>query len=461
MSVPELLLPAGDFDKLKYAFAFGADAVYAGIPRFSLRARENGFKKETLIEAVKYTHSIGKKIYITANVIPHNHKVDPFIDYVGRFLEECQPDAWIMSDPGMIMLMRENFPNQEIHLSVQANTVNYASAKFWETLGVTRIILSRELSIKEIATIKESCPNLEIEAFVHGAICIAYSGRCLISNYMSYRDPNQGTCTNSCRWEFKIHEKSEAQSENLIQIDRESEAEVTQHGDNYHYLKGDYYLEETERPGEFLQIDEDENGTYLMNARDLCGIEYLQEMKDAGVCSFKVEGRSKSIYYAASTARAYRRAIDDMEAGKPFNPAHMEDVFATSNRGYTPGFLMGNPGKFAQKFESNLSEETTHVYAGRILKYNPETKMMLIEPKNKIEVGMNLELITPTETHVFKVTHIITDKKKKEVDAAHGGGVHCWVPFENDPGEFALLRERLAEFDPEKVGFSRIMNDEK
>ena len=451
----ELLMPAGDFEKLKFVFAFGADAVYAGIPRFSLRARENGFTKESLIEAVHYTHSIGKKIYVTANVIPHNHKVDPFIAYVGRFLSACQPDAWIMSDPGMIMLMQEHYPEQEIHLSVQANTVNYASAKFWEKLGVTRIILSRELSIKEIKVIKEACPNLEIEAFVHGSICIAYSGRCLISNYMSYRDPNQGTCTNSCRWEFKIHEKGDAQAKDLIQIDTNSEELSTQHGDDYKLLKGDYYLEETDRPGEFLQIDEDENGTYLMNARDLCGIEYLQEMKDAGVVSFKVEGRSKSTYYAASITRAYRKSIDDMNAGRPFNPENLEDVFSTSNRGFTPGFLMGNPGKNAQKFENNRSDKVTHHYTGILRDYNEETKMMKIEPKNPIRPGMALELLTPSDTIEFIVDKVINDKDGKEMEAIHGGPRFCWIPYPKNPGEFVILRERLAEFNVEEIGLSK------
>ena len=210
MKKPELLLPAGDFEKMQFAFAFGADAVYLGVPRYSLRARENGFKKNEMVyEAIEYAHRLGKKVYVTANILPHNHKVQPFENYVDRFLQHCQPDAWIMSDPGMIMYMRDKHPEQEIHLSVQANTVNYATAKFWQKVGIKRIILSRELSIKEMIKIKEHCPDLELEAFVHGSICIAYSGRCLISNYMSHRDPNQGTCTNSYRWEYKIYKKEE------------------------------------------------------------------------------------------------------------------------------------------------------------------------------------------------------------------------------------------------------------
>ena len=239
----ELLMPAGDFEKMQYAFAFGADAVYMGIPMFSLRARENGFKRETVIEAINYAHGLNKKVYLTANILPHNHKVGPFIKYIGKLLEVTQPDAWIMSDPGMIMLMREQHPDQEIHLSVQANTVNYASAKFWEKVGIKRIILSRELSIREIKTIHEYCPEIELEAFVHGAICIAYSGRCLISNYMSYRDPNQGTCSHSCRWQYKMYKKEDNQPKAwLAQAVADGlKLAVTQQGDAYAPLRGDYY----------------------------------------------------------------------------------------------------------------------------------------------------------------------------------------------------------------------------
>lgn len=454
MSSLELLLPAGDFEKMQYAFAFGADAVYLGIPRYSLRARENGFKKkEQVFEAIKYAHERRKKVYVTANILPHNHKVQPFMNYVDEFLQNCQPDAWIMSDPGMIMYMREQHPEQEIHLSVQANTVNYAAAKFWEKNGVKRIILSRELSIKEMINIKEHCPDLELEAFVHGSICIAYSGRCLISNYMSHRDPNQGTCSNSCRWEYKMYKKDEVQPAAMQKQLPMYEPALTQHGDPYYPLQGDYYLEETERPGEYMQIDEDENGTYLMNARDLCAIEYLQELRDAGIVSFKVEGRSKSVYYAALISRAYRRAIDDLEAGRPFNPEHLRDVFATANKGFIAGFLHGNPGKSAQKYDNTKSEIQAYRFSGIVRGYDAANKLMQVEPRNPIHTGQKLELCTGEKDVEITVGRII-DAKGKELEQIHGGLHTCWIPYDKNPGEFSILREQVNEFDPANVELS-------
>ena len=435
-------MPAGNFEKMQYALAFGADAVYLGIPMFSLRARENGFKKESVKQAIDYVHNLGKKVYLTANILPHNHKVNPFIKYIDQLLKETKPDAWIMSDPGMIMLMRERHPEQEIHLSVQANTVNYATAQFWEKQGIRRIILSRELSIKEIRQIKEHCPELEIEVFVHGAICIAYSGRCLISNYMSYRDPNQGTCSHSCRWQYKIYQKEEIQPQK-IQVNAEQnhiEPVLTQHEDSYYPLNGLYLLEENERPGELMEIDEDENGTYLMNARDLCAIEHLQELYEAGVDSFKVEGRNKSLYYAATIARSYRNAIDEIIAGKSFNPQNWKEVYAVANKGYTDGFLKGNPGKSAQKYDGTRSEQTSYRFAGIVRDYDVERKMIKVEPRNPSFVGQDLELITKTETISFKIGELYDDKFEP-IKEIHGGLHYCWIPYPHKPDEFALLRE--------------------
>ena len=452
-------MPAGDFEKMQYAFAYGADAVYMGIPMFSLRARENGFKRDTVIEAINYAHGLNKKVYLTANILPHNHKVGPFIKYIGKLLEVTQPDAWIMSDPGMIMLMREQHPDQEIHLSVQANTVNYATAKFWEKVGIKRIILSRELSIREIKTIHEYCPEIELEAFVHGAICIAYSGRCLISNYMSYRDPNQGTCSHSCRWQYKMYKKEENQPKSWLPqaVADGLKPAVTQQGDAYAPLRGDYYLEETERPGEFMQIDEDENGTYLMNARDLCAIEYLDELRAAGVVSFKVEGRNKSSYYAATVARAYRHAIDDMEAGRPFNPENLTDVFAAANKGYIAGFYKGNPGKSAQKFDGTRAEQVCYRVSGLIREYDALRKMIKVEPRNPIQVGMKLELVEADKIRIIEVEKIY-DAHMHEIEKIHGGLHHCWIPLDMEPAEFAFLREQTADFDPQNVELSSLEN---
>lgn len=346
----ELLMPAGNLDKLKYAIAYGADAVYAGVPMFSLRARENQFTWETLSEAVEYCHSRGKKIYFTANIYAHNVKIGPFMKSFER-MEALKPDAYIMSDPGLIYLVRKNFPDAEIHLSVQANNTNWAQVEFWKEIGIKRVILSRELSLREVKEIHGKCPDIEIEFFVHGAICMAYSGRCLLSNYFSHRDPNQGTCSHSCRWEYKVFKK-DASPDELY--------DSTGRPEDYQELTGEFYLEERERPGEKLPIDEDEYGTYIMNSRDMCLLSYMQELADAGVVSFKVEGRSKTVNYIAGVGRAYRPALDAVEKNEEYDIMGLsEEVFAISNRGYTPGFLVGNPGEKAIYFEKNkeLHEE--------------------------------------------------------------------------------------------------------
>ena len=440
----ELLAPAGSFDKLKFAFAYGADAVYLGVPRFSLRARENQFRAiEDVKQAVDYAHHLGKKVYVTANIFPHNRKLEPFIRFIHEFMQVCQPDAWIVSDPGIILHFREKFPEQVLHLSVQANTVNYLSVKFWEKIGIKRIILSRELSIKEIKQIRDHCPHIELEAFVHGAICIAYSGRCLISNYLASRDPNQGTCTNSCRWQYRLYSKKPTQPSYLKKNPPDAE---TQTGEPYNYLQDEFYLEETERRQNiFMPIDEDEHGTYLMNARDLCAIEYLEALRDAGVNSFKIEGRTKSVYYLATVTKAYRRALDDLRQGKPFDHELLKELFATANRGFTAGFLAGNPGFSAQKYDSTSSEYTSYRFSGVIKRYIDEKKMVEVIPKNKITIGSTLEIFTPSAIKTITVEKIFNDKFE-EIDSASGGVGKIYIPLDFAPGEFCLLREPLLNF---------------
>jgi putative protease len=383
---PELLMPAGNFEKLKYAFAYGADAVYAGLPKFSLRARENQFNKEAdLIEAIDCTHKLGKKIYLTTNILPHNRKLDPFMESLKR-IHQYQPDGYITADPGLIALMKAEFPDIEIHLSVQANCVNWASAKFWYEQGVKRLILSRELSITEMAEIHRRVPELELEAFVHGSICIAYSGRCLLSNYFNHRDANQGTCTNSCRWQYNIHEQS-----GFPGTTGDDKPAIQQ---PYQELDGQYYLEQTDRPGELMPVDEDEYGTYIMNAKDLCAIEHLQALKDAGIVSFKVEGRSKTIYYVSQIARIYREAIDSLDV-KAFPDHLLDDLKEVANRGYTTGFLKQNPQEFGQNYDASRPQYNTQKYAGQVLTYDADKQEMVVAVKNKIAVGDNIEVITP------------------------------------------------------------------
>ncbi|MGB5008747.1 MAG: U32 family peptidase, partial [Candidatus Dechloromonas phosphoritropha] len=275
---PELLAPAGSLAMMRTAFAFGADAIYAGQPRYSLRVRNNEFGDlDKLGTAIAEAHTQGKQFFVVSNIFPHNAKLTTYLADMAPVVA-LKPDALIMSDPGLIDMVREAWPDQVIHLSVQANTVNWAAVRFWQKIGVDRIILSRELSLDEVAEIRQQCPDIELEVFVHGALCIAYSGRCLLSGYFNHRDPNQGSCTNSGRWDYKVHTPGEQE----------------------------ILLEEKERPGELMPIEEDEHGTYIMNSKDLRAIEHVQRLVEIGIDSLKIEGRTKSPYYVARTCQSYR-----------------------------------------------------------------------------------------------------------------------------------------------------------
>jgi len=407
---PELLLPAGDLEKLKFAFQYGADAVYAGVPVFSLRARENKFNIESVKEAVDYTRSIGKTIYLTLNIYPHNYKI-PALQKALRPLADLKPDAFIVADPGVIMMCKEICPEIPIHLSVQQNNVNWASAKFWHQQGIERIILSREISLNEVREIHEKNPGLELEFFVHGSICMAYSGRCLLSNYMTYRDANQGTCAHSCRWNYRIHK---AIGKNEVEENVAAER-------GYKNLDGDYYLEEKERPGEFLKLEEDEHGAYIMNSRDMCLIEYLKDLRDAGVCSFKVEGRNKTFYYAATVAKTYRKAIDDMDSGKEFDPEYIDELAKTSNRGFIPGFLVQNPREKAQDYAKRVTSQT-HEFVGVIRKIHEKEgkKLYEMEVKGRLEAGAEVEVMTPKEDFECKLKEF-TDLYGQKAQTVHPG----------------------------------------
>lgn len=432
----ELLLPAGNFEKLKYAFAYGADAVYAGVPRYSLRTRENDFRKETLVEAIDYTHQLGKKLYLTMNIYAHNMKIKGFMDEMERMLQ-YDPDAMIMSDPGLIHLARKEFPDLDIHLSTQANCTNWASAKFWEDQGVSRIILSRELSLKEIAEIHRQVPDIELEAFVHGAICIAYSGRCLITNYMNNMDANQGTCTNSCRWGYSFGKKSAS----LLELEGQ---EVTGFPEQYESPGEGFFLEEPKRPGQYFDMKEDEHGTYMMNAKDLCSIELLKDMMDAGVVSFKVEGRTKSVYYAAMTARSYRKAIDDVHAGKPFDQKNLEDLIGIAHRGYISGFYTRNPREYGQNYMDPSSQDFTHQNAGMAIQYHADAQLLEFAVKNQIRVGDQIEVISPGKTQIFILEQLL-DSRRRPVEVVHGGAGNAFIHLTEDPGPYTMLRKRLSE----------------
>ncbi|BFN37962.1 U32 family peptidase C-terminal domain-containing protein [Fidelibacter multiformis] len=430
-SPPELLLPAGDLEKLKVALAFGADAVYAGVPKYSLRTREIGFRRESLEEAVTYTHRQGKKIYLVMNIYAHNLKVDGFLKELDR-VAAWKPDGLIMSDPGLIALALKRHPHIPIHLSTQANTTNWTTVRFWRDLGVRRIILSRELHLDEIAEMHQKVPDIELEAFVHGAICIAYSGRCLISNYLNHRDANQGTCTNSCRWEYKLAwEKGSILDVEKSQSPYESRFPIPD----------GFTLSEPKHHHEKMPIFEDDFGTYLMNSRDLCAIELLPDLVHAGIVSFKVEGRTKSAWYAALTARSYRRAIDDMWTGKPFNPDHLRDLLTLSSRTYTTGFYTRNPRQYGENFEDGYSAGFRYQVTGILKSYDKSSSMGTFEVKNRIKTGSILELITPQETIPFTL-RVMENLKGESLETAHGGAENVRILLPQNPGDYAFLRQK-------------------
>ncbi len=435
MGVPELLAPAGSPEKLEYAFAYGADAVYAGVPKFSLRARTNPFKEASLRAALDRARALGKKLYVTANILPPNRKLDAFKKALARFAD-AGPDAFIMADPGMIAYALREFPQVPVHLSVQTNTINWESAAFWRDQGVRRIILSRELSIPEIREFHERVPGLELEAFVHGAICIAYSGRCLLSNYFNHRDANQGTCTNSCRWEYNL--ARENPDGTLSRLHNRHDPER---------VEGEFLIEERERPGQWMPVDEDEHGTYIMNSKDLRAIEYLRQLQEAGVCSFKIEGRSKTVYYLARVVKSYRRALDDLAQGRPFDRSLLEELSKTSNRGFTAAFLSPGAGGETERFDSAQEEDLPQVFAGQITGQRPG--WIEIEVKNRIAIGDVLEYLSPGEQKTFELT-ALEDPSGRSLTEAHGGAGRVWVPWEGTADAFGLLA-RVQKPVPEPV----------
>ncbi len=430
--IPELLAPAGSPEKLKYALAYGADAVYAGIPKFSLRARENGFKDASLKEAIATTHGLGKKIYITANILPQNRKVASFKKSLA-FYAEANPDAFIMSDPGLIRYALNEFPEIPVHLSVQTNTMNWPSVEFWHDQGVRRIILSRELSMEEVSEIHEKVPGMELESFVHGAICIAYSGRCLLSNYFNHRDANQGTCTNSCRWEYNVHKEGEEPKPSSCDQGNGANAGVLPQK----ALDGNYFIEEVQRPGEMMPIDEDEHGTYIMNSKDLRAIEFLKELRAAGVISFKIEGRSKSLNYLSLVTKAYRKAIDDLAENRSFNPVLIDEINKTANRGFTSAFYVSKSNRETERFDSPQDGDLAQVFGGQVLDLRGDG-MMEVEIKNRVQVGDEMEYISPNEQYRFRI-NAMQDKNGGSISVAHGGNGTAWIQAEGPVEPYSLL----------------------
>ena len=425
---------------MRYAFAYGADAVYAGQPRYSLRVRNNEFDHENLAIGIQEAHELGKKFYVVVNIQPHNSKLKNFI----RDLEPVvamQPDALIMSDPGLIMMVRENFPDMPVHLSVQANAVNWATVKFWQNMGLTRVILSRELSIDEIEEIKNNVPGMEIEVFVHGALCMAYSGRCMLSGYMNKRDANQGACTNACRWEYKIHDAKEDETGDVIPVKNLSETADAdeQHMQAQHQFNEPVLLQRNDE--DMFAAEEDEHGTYFMNSKDLRAVQHVDRLTKMGIHSLKIEGRTKSYFYCARTAQIYRKAIDDALAGKPFDPALMTQLEGLANRGYTEGFLRRHVHSEYQNYETGSSSFDHQQFCGEVLERNGD--YIKIDVKNRFVVGDSLELMTPQGNIYFTLTEI-KDKKGNLIEDAKGSGHIVEIPVPADVDmRYALLIRNL------------------
>lgn len=414
MKKPELLSPAGTLRNMRYAFAYGADAVYAGMPRYSLRVRNNDFLEENLSIGIQEAHQQGKKFYVAANAMPHGAKLGTFIEDM-RPVVEMGPDALIMADPGLMLMVRETWPEMQIHLSVQANTMNAQSVRFWQKFGLSRIILSRELSLDEVEQIRQACPDIELEVFVHGALCIAYSGRCLLSGYFNHRDANQGTCTNSCRWGYKVSE---------------GQADVG------------YYIEEIGRPGEYMPIEEDEQGTYILNSRDLRAVEHVQRLVDIGIDCLKIEGRTKSHYYVAQATQIYRQAIDDAVSGKAFNPELMAGLENLASRGYTDGFFQRHETQELQNYRQGASLATRSQFVAEVLGMEDDGWARL-EVKNRFALGDEMELLSPSGNVRFCLAEM-RDKDGEPLEVAPGSGWQVLAKLPAVPTDKALLTRLLA-----------------
>ncbi len=436
---PELLAPAGTLRNLRYALAFGADAVYAGQPRYSLRARNNDFDLDNLAIGISEAHALGKKLFVASNLLPHNRKVDTYMADMEPVIA-LAPDALIMADPGLIMMVRERWPEMPVHLSVQANTVNYAAIKFWKSVGISRVILSRELSLDEIEDIRQRCPDMELEVFVHGALCIAYSGRCLLSGYFNHRDPNQGTCTNACRWEYNLTPGQEDISGDIHALPERAMAGDMQR----HPLADQVYLIEEGNRREAMPILEDELGTYIMNSKDLRAIEHIKRLTEIGINSFKIEGRTKSHYYVARTAQVYRQAIDQAVSGQELQPSLIGDLDMLANRGYTDGFYMRHHSEAHQNYLFNASRPTQQQFVAEITGYDAQSKMAECLIKNKLRVGDRVELMLPSGNHHY-VLDSMQDMDGEPMTEAPGGGYRVRIPVPVAEVQMGLLTRELEQ----------------
>ena len=406
---PELLVPASSLEVLKVAVMYGADAVYIGGEMYGLRAKAKNFSMEDMAEGIRFAHEHGKRVFVTANITAHNRDLEGVRKYF-RELHKIGPDALIISDPGVFTIAREVCPEIEVHISTQSNNVNYETYLFWQRLGAKRVVSARELSIKEIAEIRANIPDdLEIETFVHGAMCISYSGRCLLSNYFTGRDANLGACTHPCRWK--------------------------------------YYIMEENRPGEFLPVEENERGTYIFNSKDLCMIEHIPDLLEAGIDSFKIEGRMKTALYVATVARTYRKAIDDyLESPEKYQenmPWYLEQIKSCTYRQFTTGFFYGKPSEETQIYDNNTYEKG-YTYLGIVGPKN-EKGMYRVEQKNKFSVGEQIEVMKPDGRNVTVTVRGLMDEKGEPMESCPHPQQIFYVDLGMEPDEYDILRRREEE----------------
>ncbi|SHI54053.1 peptidase U32 family protein [Parasporobacterium paucivorans] len=404
MRHPELLVPASSLEVLKIAVRYGADAVYVGGEAFGLRAKAKNFTLEEMKQGVEFAHQHGVRVYVTANIIAHNEDLEGVREYFND-LKDVAPDALIIADPGVFEIAKEILPEMELHISTQANNTNYATFKFWHTMGAKRVVSARELSLREIGEIRDNIPaGLEIETFIHGAMCISYSGRCLLSSFMAGRDANRGACTHPCRWK--------------------------------------YSLVEEKRPGEYMPVFENERGTYIFNSKDLCMIEYIPELLEAGIDSFKVEGRMKTALYVATVARVYRTAIDDYKKNPEIYreklPVYRDELTKCTYRQYTTGFFFGKPDKDTQIYDNNTYVRN-YTYLGYVLEIG-EDGLYRMEQKNKFSVGDTLEIMKPDGRNLQAAVLSIRDEKGNPMDSAPHPRQIIYVGLDADAEVYDVFR---------------------
>lgn len=447
---PELLLPAGNLVRLKTAILYGADAVYLGTPDMSLRTK-SAFTLEDVMEGVEYAHNFGKKVYLTLNLFSHNkdiEKLPQFLDTV----KKVKPDGLIISDPGVFQFCQQHAPDLELHISTQANVCSWLTVDFWQKQGASLVVMAREVSFAELAEIREKCPNIKLEAFVHGSMCMTYSGRCLLSNFLAERGSNQGSCAHSCRWGYKLKIRLKDNTEHEIEINE----------DNKEIF--DFFLEEEIRPGQFLPFEEDVDGSYILNSKDLCLLPKLNEYIDTGIDSFKVEGRNKTEFYAGSVARIYRAAIDDyIKDPQNWNADdYMSEMNAVANRGYTLAFHEGRLTNLAHDYDSTGST-SFYEFAGRVVEWQGDD--LIFEGKNMLQKGDVLEFLSPYQRQpillrIYKFTCAKTGDISEKV---HGGvkpqirinagdfHLHSTQDLKKLLPEFTLIRKERSNIASEKL----------